>query len=146
VRVCQVELAERYDHKHQSLSAGDPTTGLHRMARDVCKHLFRTLAAAGLVLNDGLLKSLQATYQREAEDSVADSYAVATINGLTFDRHEEEQNVQVFTDALRNSIEEFLADPLGAPQLPNWARVWAGVPDAGPRLLAAVPQGTAYVS
>jgi glucosyl-3-phosphoglycerate synthase len=146
VRVCQVELAERYDHKHQCLSAGDPSTGLHRMARDVCKHLFRTLAAAGLVLNDGLLKSLQATYQREAEDSVADSYAVATINGLVFDRHEEEQNVQVFTDALRNSIEEFLADPLGAPLVPNWARVWAGVPDAGSRLLAAVQQGTEFVS
>ena len=27
-RVCQVELAERYDHKHQDLSGGDPTKGL----------------------------------------------------------------------------------------------------------------------
>jgi len=141
VRVCQVELAERYDHKHQELSAEDAERGLHRMAKDVVKHLLRTLAAAGVNIPDGLLRSLLAAYQREAEDAVADSYAVSVLNGLVFDRHAEEQNVQVFTRALRASIDEFLADPLGAPLVPNWARVWAGVPDAGARLLAAVERG-----
>jgi len=140
VRVAQVELAERYDHKHQELSPDDPTRGLHRMAKDVIKHLLRTLAAAGVNLTDGLLRSLLAAYQREAEDAVADSYAMAAINGLTFDRHEEEDNVNVFIRALRASIEEFLVDPLGAPLVPNWSRVWAGVPDAGARLLAAVQE------
>ena len=137
-RICQVEIADRYDHKHQALSADDPSRGLNRMARDVIKHLFRTLAAAGVRLDPGLLMSLLAAFQREAEDAVADSYAVATINGLVFDRHEEERNVQVFTAALRASIDEFLADPLGAPLVPNWVRVWSGVPDAGARLLDAV--------
>jgi glucosyl-3-phosphoglycerate synthase len=137
-RVCQVELAERYDHKHQDLSPDDPSRGIHRMAKDVVKHLLRTLTAAGVNLPDGLLRSLLAAYQREAEDAVADSYAMATINGLVFDRHEEERNVQVFTAALRASIDEFRADPLGAPLVPNWVRVWSGVPDAGARLLDAV--------
>jgi glucosyl-3-phosphoglycerate synthase len=116
------------------------------MARDVVKHLFRTLAAAGVQLNEGVLRSLQAAYQREAEDAVADSYAVAAINGLVFDRHQEEQNVGVFTRALRSSIDEFLADPLGVPLVPNWARVWAGVPDAGQRLMAAVKEGQGDLS
>jgi len=141
VRICQAELAERYEHKHQELSAQDPTRGLHRMAKDVCKHLLRTLAAAGVNLSDGLFRSLLAAYQREAEDAVSDSHAVAAINGLSFDRHEEEQNVQTFTVALRASIEEFLVDPLGAPLVPNWARVWAGMPDAAAQLLAAVQDG-----
>ena len=141
VRICQAELAERYEHKHQELSAQDPTRGLHRMAKDVCKHLLRTLAAAGVNLSDGLFRSLLAAYQREAEDAVSDSHAVAAVNGLSFDRHEEEQNVQTFTVALRASIEEFLADPLGAPLVPNWARVWAGMPDAAAQLLAAVQDG-----
>lgn len=140
-RVCQVELAECYDHKHQELSPDDPERGLHRMAKDVIKHLLRTLAAAGVNLPDGLLRSLLAAYQREAEDAVADSYAVATLNGLIYDRHEEEENVHVFLRALRASIDEFLVDPLSAPLVPNWARVWAGVPDAGVRLVAAVQQG-----
>jgi glucosyl-3-phosphoglycerate synthase len=108
------------------------------MARDIVKHLLRTLAAAGVNLHDGLLRSLLSAYRREAEDAVGDSYAVALINGLLFDRHEEEKSVQTFVSSLRSSIEEFLADPLGAPLVPNWARVWAGIPDAGNRLLAAV--------
>ena len=82
VRICQVEIADRYEHKHQELSGDDPTRGLNRMARDVGTHLLRTLAAAGVVLSQGLLLSLLAAYQREAEDAVADSYAVAALNGL----------------------------------------------------------------
>ncbi len=137
-RICQVELCERYEHKHQDLSPDDATRGLHRMAKDVAKHLLRTLAANGVTLDGGLLRSLLAAYQREAEDAVADSYAVSMINGLVYDRHEEELNVAIFLAALRASIDEFLADPLGAPLVPNWVRVWAGVPDAGQRLLDAV--------
>jgi glucosyl-3-phosphoglycerate synthase len=141
VRLCQVEIAERFDHKHQALSADDATRGLNRMARDVGTHLLRTLAASGVVLSGGLLKSLIAAYQREAEDAVADSYGVAMINALDYHRHEEELEVQTFAHALRAAIDEFEADPSGPPLVPNWARVWAGVHDAGPRLLAAVEEG-----
>jgi glucosyl-3-phosphoglycerate synthase len=141
VRVCQVEIADQYEHKHQELSGDDPTRGLNRMARDVAAHLLRTLAAAGVVLSEGLLLSLLAAYQREAEDAVADSYAVAAVNGLAYDRHQEELNVQTFTGALRAAIEEFRRDPLGPPLVPNWARVWAGMKDAGPQLMMAVAKG-----
>ncbi|HJS59041.1 MAG TPA: glycosyl transferase [Vicinamibacteria bacterium] len=137
-RICQVELAESYDHKHQELSPGDPSRGIHRMAKDVTKHLLRTLAAAGVNLSGGLMRSVLAAYQREAEDAIADSYAVARINGLAYDRHEEETVVHVFTQALRASIDEFLGDPLGTPLVPNWVRIWAGVPNASVRLLQAV--------
>lgn len=140
-RVCQVEIADRYDHKHQELSAGDADRGLNRMARDVGTHLLRTLAAAGVVLSAGLFKSLIAAYQREAEDAVAESYAVAMINGLRYDRHAEELDVQTFARSLRLAIEDFLADPAGPPLVPNWSRVWAGVRDAGPMLKAAVAEG-----
>jgi len=145
-RLCQVEIAERYDHKHQEISAEDPSQGLNRMARDVIKHLLRTLAAAGVNLSPGLLMSLLAAYQRQAEDAVSDSYAVAVVNHLKYDRHGEEQSVHVFTEALRAAIDEFLADPLGPPLVPNWSRVWAGVPDASARLLAAVERGDALPS
>jgi len=141
VRVCQVEIADRFEHKHSELSPDDASRGLNRMARDVGTHLLRTLAAAGVVLSEGLFKSLVAAYQREAEDAVADSYGVAMINGLDYDRHQEEIEVQTFGAALRASIDEFQADPSGPPLVPNWSRVWAGVHDAGPQLLAAVREG-----
>jgi glucosyl-3-phosphoglycerate synthase len=141
-RMCQVEIAERYDHKHQELSPEDATRGLNRMARDVGTHLLRTLAAAGVVLSHGLLNSLLAAYQREAEDAVADSYAVAAINGLRYDRHEEEVDVQTFARSLRAAIADFLADPTGPALVPNWSRVWAGVPEAGALLREAVAAGS----
>ena len=140
-RMCQVEIADRYDHKHQARSAEDASTGLNRMARDVGTHLLRTLAAAGVVLSAGLFKSLIAAYQREAEDAVASSYAVAMINGLRYDRHEEEIDVHTFARSLRAAIDDFAADPAGPPLVPNWARVWAGVPEAGAMLRAAVAEG-----
>jgi glucosyl-3-phosphoglycerate synthase len=143
VRICQVEIADRFEHKHNDLSAEDASRGLNRMARDVCTHLLRTLAAAGVVLSEGLFKSLVAAYQREAEDAVADSYGVAMINGLEYDRHQEEIEVQTFAQALRGSIEEFQTDPSGPPLVPNWSRVWAGVREAGPLLLEAVERGPA---
>jgi glucosyl-3-phosphoglycerate synthase len=141
VRICQVEATDRYDHKHQEVSPDDPSKGLNRMARDVGTHLLRTLAAAGVVLSEGLLKSLVAAYQREAEDAVADSYAVASINGLQYDRHEEELELLVFSRCLRQAIDEFQADPSGPPLVPNWSRVWAGVAEAGAMLVAAVKEG-----
>lgn len=139
-RMCQVEIAERYEHKHQDLSRDDPGGGLNRMARDVGTHLFRTLAAAGVTLSEGLFKSLVAAYQRDAEDAVADGYATAVMNGLAFDRHAEEVEIGTFAAALRASIAEFLADPAGPPLLPNWARVWSGLPEASAMLLAAAEE------
>ena len=140
-RICQVEIAECYEHKHQNLSAGNPSEGLNRMAREVGSHLLRTLAAAGVILSAGLLESLLAAYQREAEDAVADSYAVATLNGLKYDRHTEEVSIKTFAEALKGAIAEFHKDPLGPPLVPYWAHVWAGVHEAGPLLMAAVRKG-----
>jgi hypothetical protein len=42
---------------------------------------------------------------------------------------------------LRQSIEEFQTDPSGPALVPNWSRVWAGIKEAGPMLMAAVQQG-----
>ena len=60
------------------------------MAGDIAKHLLRTLAAADVVLSEGALKSLLASYQRRAEDAVNGYYALSPFNGLVFQRHEEE--------------------------------------------------------
>ncbi|HEX9137581.1 MAG TPA: glycosyl transferase, partial [Nitrospirota bacterium] len=57
-RVCQVDIAATYEHKHQHLSADDPKKGLMKMTVDICKSMFRTLASEGVVFSDGLFKSL----------------------------------------------------------------------------------------
>lgn len=127
-RVCQVDLCENYEHKHQPLSATDPQKGLMRMAVDISKTLFRTLAAQGIALSEGAFRTLQAHYVRAAEDIITRYYADATMNGLSYDRHAEEDVVHAFAKAIRLASDDFLADPLGAPLIPNWNRVLAAMP------------------
>lgn len=137
-RICQVDVADRFDHKHQVLSRDDPGAGLHRMAVDITKHLLRTLAAAGVVVPTGSFKALQVAFQRYAEDAVVDSFTVSVFNGLLYDRHAEEEAVGVFTQAFAEGCEQFSQDPLGTPAMPNWARVFSAMPGIGTRLLTAV--------
>jgi glucosyl-3-phosphoglycerate synthase len=137
-RICQVDIADNYEHKHQNLSADDPQKGLLRMTVDIAKTLYRTLASEGVVLSEGILRTLQAQYIRSAEDTVTRYYADARINGLSFDRHAEEDAVHAFARGLRLAAESFLADPLGAPLIPNWNRVVAAMPDIFARLNEAV--------
>lgn len=139
-RICQVDVADQFDHKHQELSPTDATQGLHRMAVDIAKHLLRTFSAAGVVLNEGAFKSMRVAYQRYAEDAVSDSFAVATFNGLAYDRHGEELAVETFAKALAEGIEEFLADPLGTPPLPHWERVVSALPSVPGELTKIVEE------
>ena len=54
--ICQAELCENYDHKHQELSPRDPEKGLNRMAVDIMRSIFRRMASEGIKLDQGLLK------------------------------------------------------------------------------------------
>jgi glucosyl-3-phosphoglycerate synthase len=136
-RLCQVDIADNYEHKHQSLG-DDPQQGLLRMTVDITKTLFRTLAAEGVVLSEGVFRTLEARYIRTAEDTIVNYHADAMLNGLAFDRHTEEEAVHAFARGLRLAAESYLMDPLGAPLIPNWNRVVAAVPDIFARLGEAV--------
>ena len=81
-RVCQVDIAENYQHKHQALSPEDETKGLHKMCVDICKSLFRTLASEGIVFSSGLFRTLIATYVRTAQDMLKRYEDDAAINSL----------------------------------------------------------------
>ena len=127
-RVCQVELVDNYDHKHRELSPSDPSQGLHRMVVDIAASLIRNLASYGVEFDSGFLNTLIAAYVRTAQDAVARYNDDAALNGLTFDRHEEELAVETFSRALRAAGLEFVRDPMGGPQIPNWSRVASALP------------------
>jgi glucosyl-3-phosphoglycerate synthase len=127
-RVCQVDISDNYEHKHQELSPGDPSKGLNKMAVDIAKTLFRILSGEGVSFDGGKMQALLSRYVRTAENNITRYYADAMINGLIFDRHEEETAVETFAQALKLAGEEFFADPLASPLIPNWARVSAALP------------------
>ncbi len=127
--ICQVDIGERYDHKHQELSSRDATKGLNKMAVDIVKSLFLTLASHGVKLDRGIFDTLLSAYVRKAEDTMRFYAADAEINGLKYDRHEEELAVATFVRSIRGAARDYLSDPLGNPMIPNWNRVEAGLPD-----------------
>jgi glucosyl-3-phosphoglycerate synthase len=137
-RICQVELVENYDHKHQELSEHDANAGLHRMVRDIAASLIRNLASYGVEFDSGFLNTMIAAYVRTAQDAIARYSDDAKLNGLIFDRHEEEVAVETFSGALRAAGLDFVRDPMGSPQIPNWSRVVSAMPDFLDDLAAAV--------
>jgi glucosyl-3-phosphoglycerate synthase len=126
--ICQSELCDNYDHKHQELSPRDAEKGLNKMAVDITKSLFRRMAAEGIKIDAGLLDTLLSAYTRQAEDTLRFYAADAAINGLTFPRHEEETAVTTFTRSLQMAAKAFLDDPLGTPLISNWNRVQSALP------------------
>jgi len=128
-RVCQVDLTDNYEHKHQTLSEDDSSKGLRRMAADIAKSLFRTMAAEGTVFTADHFRSLEVRYVRIAQDTIARYYADAMLNGLKFDRHAEEFAVAAFARSLRQAATDFIEDPLGLPLIPNWNRVLSAIPE-----------------
>lgn len=139
-RVCQVDIAQTYEHKHQALSADDAEKGLMKMTIDICKSIFRTLASEGVVFSEGLFKSLVVSYLKQAEDTLMKYEADATINGLEFDRHGEAMAVEAFTKAIAMAAQAFMENPIGNPLIPNWNRVEAAIPDIFEMLKMAVDE------
>ena len=137
-KICQVDIADAYDHKHQSVSADDRTTGLHRMAHDICKALFRKMAVEGVVFSENLFRTLKACYYRTALDVVDHYNNDAVMSGLNLDRHQEEATVELFSRVMLTAGDEFLHRPDEAPFISNWARVQNAVPDIFDRILGAV--------
>jgi glucosyl-3-phosphoglycerate synthase len=139
-RVCQVDIAETYEHKHQALSAEDPEKGLMKMTVDISKSIFRTLASEGVVFSEGFFKSLSVAYTRYAEDTIVKYEADAAINGLEFDRHEEAKAVEAFARAISLAAQTFMDNPMGPPLIPNWNRVTSAIPGIFDMLKKAVDE------
>lgn len=139
-RVCQVDIADTYEHKHQVLSSEDPEKGLMKMTIDISKSIFRTLASEGVVFSEGFFKSLSVAYLRFAEDTIIKFEADAAINGLEFDLHEEAKAVESFARAITMAAETYMKDPMGTPLIPSWNRVSSAIPGILDMLKKAVDE------
>ena len=136
-RICQVDIADIYDHKHQSLSQDNDQAGLSKMSIDITKAFFRKLATDGVVFNNGLFRTLKATYLRIGLDLV-DSY-----------RCDARMNDSILMSTLRSRWSSCLQEPdegwrcfhqqpARAAFYPHWNRVVSAIPDIYEQLIDAV--------
>jgi len=137
-RLCQVDIADFYDHKHQPVSPDDPGGGLNRMSLDIAKAMFRKLATLGVPIHSETFRTIKATYYRTALDLIEAYDNDARMNGLSLDRHSEEQAVELFTANILEAGASFLESPRDKPFIPSWNRVGAAIPDLKERMYEAV--------
>ncbi len=139
-RLCQVDIADIYDHKHQDLSFDSADNGLSKMSIDISKALFRKLATQGKTFNTETFRSIKATYFRIALDFIETYHNDAVMNGLTLDIHQEEKAVELFAKNIMKAGDDFLERPMETPFIPSWNRVISAAPDVLERLRFAVEE------
>ena len=144
-RICQVDLAQKYDHKHQDLSENDDNSGLSRMSIDITKALIRKLATQGNIFTLETFRSIKATYYRAALDMIDIYRSDAQMNDLNFDSHIEEKTVELFALNIMKAGESFFENPMETPFIPTWNRVLSAIPDFLDRLELSVELDNAEV-
>ena len=138
--ICQVDLADAYDHKHQDLSLNDETKGLSKMSIDIIKTFIKKLATQGNSFSRETFRSLKATYYRSALDMIDIYRSDATMNGLKFDSHTEEEAVELFAINIMKAGDDFYVNPMDTPFIPTWSRVKSAIPDFLVKLKKAVSE------
>lgn len=138
--LCQVDIADHYDHKHQDLSLDDQEKGLSKMSIDICKSIFRKLATNGHVFNSETFRSIKATYFRIALDFIETYNNDALMNGLKLDIHSEEKAVEMFAQNILDAGNSYLDNPMETPFIPSWTRVNSAIPGLQQEFISAVTE------
>jgi glucosyl-3-phosphoglycerate synthase len=137
-RICQVDLIETYEHKHQPISEADPEQGLFKMSIDIARAFCRTMVSEGEVFSDNTIEALRMAYVSTARDMIRKYHDTAMINNIPFDRDREELAVKTFAEGLRLGVGSFSDAPLESPEMPNWNQVTSALPQFPAMLTGAV--------
>jgi len=139
-RICQAEICDIYDHKHQSLSSENAGNGLSKMSTDIIKSLFRKLAIQGHTFSNETMRTIKASYYRFALDSIDKYKADAAFNALEIDLNSEEKAVELFAENVMRAGDSFAYEPMAIPFMPTWSRVTSACPDFLYQLRVAIKE------
>ena len=120
-RIAQVDLGI-FDHKHKNIGES-PQEGLQKMCTEILSSVLRgVMEHQGQTLTSSQVSTLEVLYKRIGDDRVMQFGLDSAINGLPYNRHDEQLSIQRFGKLLRPAIVDFLEKPV-KHQLPSWARV-----------------------
>lgn len=137
-QICQVDVADTYDHKHQVAGGASTAVGLNKMCNDIASRVLQGLATQGHVVEPQQIDEIVAAYRRIVLDHVETYSSVAAINGLTMDRDEEASVASGFADALYLAAQQFVSANRQPPFTSTWDTIGRLRPDILRRLREAV--------
>ena len=147
-RVCQVDLGNNFDHKHQHLGThpktGEPDAnrGLLRMAKEVTSTLLSHLwSQPGFAAESKKLENVAEAYTGTALQFLRRYGHDMIYNGLEDSIEEEKKAVAAFAKIVREAAKDCLATPKIPQTLPPWNMVERELPGFGERLRDAVQTG-----
>lgn len=121
-QICQVDLAMRYDHKHQTVDPEHPDQGLLGMVMDLALSILTHIEQEGAKLGPLALESVTKGYQQLASDVIRRYRDVALFNALPFDQEQEQQIASLFGKRLEDAVRRFSAG-VRTLKLPPWNEV-----------------------
>jgi glucosyl-3-phosphoglycerate synthase len=127
-RICQADLCDNYEHKHQELHPQDTTRGLNRMAIEVTAALLREV--------DQAPENLASIYREQALTMIPKYRADALAGGLEYNEKKEREAVETFSMAVEKALElpgEAIPEPL-----PAWNAIEKMVPGLKEAIVEAV--------
>ena len=127
-RICQSEIMETYEHKHQDLGS-EAGGGVSKMTKEIAETIFRIMSQTGVVFSNSKFKSLLATYFEESRRAITQYSSISEVNGLVYDRQKEIAAIVEFTDSLGLANEDFNENPMGVPALSAWTSVRSVLPN-----------------
>ncbi len=138
-KITQIDLARNYEHKHQDLSEEDADKGLHRMVVDIAKFYLNYVRAHGYPLDDAVVDMLLHSYYENALHFIKSYSEDAEVNGLVYDRYQEEITLRLFRGFLWTAWEQ-VKGPHESTLIPSWNRVLYTIPGIYEKLMQAVEQ------
>lgn len=142
-RICQVDLIDTYEHKHQPISEANPEKGLFKMSIDIARAFCRTMVSEGEVFSDDAIETLRMAYVSSARDMIRKYHDTALINNIPFDRDQEDLAVKTFAEGLRLGAGSFRDAPMESAEMPNWSQVTSAFPRFPEMLKEAVESDNA---
>ena len=82
------------------------------MSVDISKVIIRKLATQGYCFGPETIRTIKATYYRQALDMVNFHQADAELNGLSYDIHKEEEAIELFAENIMYAGKIFSQRPM----------------------------------
>ncbi len=136
-KIAQIDLVPNYEHKHQDLSPDDAEKGLHRMVVDIAKFYLNYMRSHGVALDDSFVDMILHTYYDKALSFIRCYGEDASVNGLFYDRYQEELTARYFRGFLWTAWEQSKG-PRESTLIPCWNLIVYSLPSIYDKLLEAV--------
>jgi glucosyl-3-phosphoglycerate synthase len=137
-RICQTQITESYEHKHQNMTKDYIDQGILKMADEIAQAIYREISQQGFTFTPYNMKTIISAYHREARLAIAKYNALSKINGLSYMRQVEFETINAFEQTLQSANDTFLEDPMGVSTLPAWTAVRSVFPEFSDEFREAV--------